>query len=88
MWFSWNGSGMRSHLTPGATSIVVPGAGGWLHGWSRVMPSSVTRGQPRLDSDGRACEDADREPALLAGVVVVVVAVPLRAARSDTRARA
>ena len=28
MWFSANGSGMRSHSTPGATSFTVPGAGG------------------------------------------------------------
>ena len=28
MWFSWNGSGILSHWMPGATWMVVPGAGG------------------------------------------------------------
>src|SRR5208282_1345536 len=28
MWSRANGNGMRSHFTPGATSIAVPGAGG------------------------------------------------------------
>src|SRR5437879_10874521 len=41
MWSSWNGSGMRSQRTPGATSIVCAAAGGSLQGCSRAMPSSL-----------------------------------------------
>jgi hypothetical protein len=32
MWSSWNGNAMRTQCTPGATSVVVPGAGGFANG--------------------------------------------------------
>jgi len=41
MWLSWKGNGMRSQPMPGATVTTSPGAGAVVHGWSRVMRSSV-----------------------------------------------